>query len=307
VPIDRFVAGTHEIAGDGAVRRREIVGEDGSRIPDTMWSAADEGPCTELLGRCVPRHAESREFVDDACSVPVGHTQRDCARPDHVVFFEEEAACVVDIQVFENAGPAESASRYVEVGGACTAVGLEDYDYWAVGDEIPVDELPALATTTASGDRIRPYFTSHGGTPLLGTGRFADTRLGVDCYARFTDDGEAWRCIPVDVADVVEIYYADDACTEGLPVGETFRLGCTEMDEAPWTPTRALRTSNGASCSRTRHLHEVGAEVIPGQLYQQDQNGICTLAAWNRNSVRRFRVGAEIDFDDYAVFRLVSD
>jgi hypothetical protein len=304
---DAFVGARFENTGEGRLRSRVLVGDDGSRMPYGIWDAELDGECW-LMGdpaHCVPVFNYGSYNTDDACTVPVLGRSGECEDPmsAYIGAFRRADACGFEMTLYENAGPTTPTTLYYGFStDSCAPATIDEDAYFATGDEVDQTQFPAAVRELGDEDgRIQAYWRTGDGY-RASTWGFHDRDLDIDCSV--TEIGpDEFRCLPDNLPGTVT-FYTTDQCTETTTLAEFYERGACGDPSAP-APTRVMDwTYDG--CRGDATMYEIGAEVASGTPYSLD-TGICAPTTWDTAVVHRYRLGAEISLDDYAIFRPGTD
>jgi hypothetical protein len=305
--LDDFVGSHEEMAGDGRLRDQVRVGDDGSRVPWAVWDAELDTACW-LFGdpaRCLPEFDYADFDADDACSVPVIGRSGTCdvLQTSYIGEFRRNDTCGYTMKIFDNAGPTTPTTLYSgSSADSCAPVTISDLDYYAAGDEVDPTTFAEVERVVGDDDgRVRAYRRTADGYRAYDYG-FHDAELDVDCWPTEVGGGDV-RCLPGDLAGTVSLF-EDAGCQTSTTLIEIYAPGECGDPDAP-IPTRAVEWVYD-TCTSTAHLHEIGAEVASGTPYSLD-TGTCAPATWDTATVRRYRPGAELSFDEYAAFHPTTD
>jgi hypothetical protein len=171
-----------------------------------------------------------------------------------------------ELHLFAPGEPLEGAYT-LDAGGVCTSVEESTWTYFAIGDELPLDDFAPIELAWTGTGRVRSRVFKDGAGAEVWRASFGllDAARDVECWSQRFADGRL-RCVPssavysIDALDGVT-YFADDACTEHVVFVNGDTCGpATDVE---------LVVSYGTCSSTVVSAHAIGAEVDPGALWYQ--------------------------------------
>jgi hypothetical protein len=308
LPVERFVAATFEVVGEGRLRELALVGEDGSRQPVGFHDETFDAPCgyDESTGRCAPDFVRVDLWRDNRCSYPLAAALRsECGRVPRFVGWYAPDGAESSLALFEPGPEFTPAVVYSTAGTDSCRTRIADpesYAYYLVGDDVG-GELAELHRVAGDDRRLQAYYLVDDAGARQRADGLHDRERDIDCEPVQTGP-DRWHCVPGFGLTPTRLF-ADPLCEREIDVLER-RPDDPEGETTK--PRRAIvwRPSGDDACESHAHLHEQGDELASGSLYVPRLLG-CSRLTWDPAEVRRFALGPEIGFDDYVPLRRYTE
>lgn len=197
----------------------------GAKSPSGIFDTQLATPCyftkmTDGVQRCVPNTAAGLAYSNAGCTQKMALVYHPamCTVPPTPAYVREseDSPCASTVAHVYRTGTQLATTQFWQKSsdGSCQGPYMQtQYDYFAIGAEVPLTEL-ATGTLTAApstGRLVGSFLESPDGLRI--PNMVHDTQLDVDCYLQQTPgDGAAGRCFPTDVT--YGGYYKDDVCSE---------------------------------------------------------------------------------------------
>jgi hypothetical protein len=297
---DELVGGRTTLAGTGRVRTQVIAGDDGSYSTLGPYDTSLDVACwmdytsEDEPRRCRPEGNGTIYSLDSTCDLRVSPNLIGCTPPPTLSAYQDE------LRIWrrgERIEPLPSRMYLdvlsVETGWSCTPLDVAfvpGVELFVVGEEIDVASLPTFERVLEGSGRLQTW-TQRNGDYRAFDGLF-DSQLGEDCWADEVRPGE-WRCLPDMGWAYGGWFYDDELCTQPS--------GVIAFGAAP-----VRYWERGDDCGGgTLHVHDVGAAIAPGSLYERI-NGVCTVYPQSPDE-QVHTLGRELGFDAYARLTMSTD
>jgi hypothetical protein len=298
---EALVGGRTTLSGSSRVRTQVIAGDDGSyttlapydtELDVVCWmdySAIGDGP-----RRCVPEGDSTSYSLDSTCDLRVSSNQIGCTPPATLSVYQDE------LRVWRRGERIEPLpSRvYLDVQDERSRWSCEPLDIafvpgvelYVVGEEIDVASLPTFERVLEGSGRLQSWVLRVGDYQTFDS--FFDSQLGAECWAEQIAPGD-WRCVPLTGWAYGGWFFDDELCTQPS--------GVIAFGEAPIRYWERTDDCGGG----TVHLHDTGAAIAPGSLYERI-DGVCMPYAQSPGD-QVHTLGRELGYDAYARLTMQMD
>lgn len=268
VPPSTFVAATAVIEplADGW-SRVYLDAEDGSRWVQSLRRGAVDcavARAADGLLRCLPQPAGSvnEALLDADCATPVAEGDRSsCSAAESFVWDSRAVACPRRVSVRRASRRLDSS--YLSVNGTCRPRQDPFRDVYAVGDELPPGDFPAVtrAVLDAPGRLERQVTSISAGT--YGISSFWDSMLGFRCAPLLAQDG-THRCAPTGTALATAPVFSDPQCTRPVTTADPCVISVLLTPVADLCPERDRIFRIGAVTTVEKpYVLEAGGGCVP--------------------------------------------